>query len=207
MPENKSKVYIVDDDTAVRESLCWLVESVGLKTETFASAKEFLAICDYDVSGCLVSDIRMQGMSGLELQEQLNLKEIKIPIIFITGFGDIKMAVHAIQAGAVDFITKPFNDQELLDRIQHAMVEGERAWQHQVHEHEIKSHFARLTPREHEVMEKVVRGKLNKIIAAELNVSNKTVEAHRAKVMEKMQAANLAELIRLAAYAGIISDD
>jgi FixJ family two-component response regulator len=148
----------------------------------------------------------MQGMSGLELQEQLNLKEIKIPIIFITGFGDIKMAVHAIQAGAVDFITKPFNDQELLDRIQHAMIEGEQAWQHQIHETEIKTHFARLTPREHEVMEKVVKGKLNKVIASELNVSNKTVEAHRAKVMEKMQAANLAELIRLASYAGIIND-
>lgn len=206
MPENESKVYIVDDDTAVRESLSWLVESVGLKTKTFASANEFLTICDNDLSGCLVSDIRMHGMSGLELQEQLNLKEIKIPIIFITGFGDIKMAVHAIQAGAVDFITKPFNDQELLDRIQHAMIEGERAWQQQMHKKEILSHFALLTPREHEVMAKVVQGKLNKVIAAELNVSNKTIEAHRARVMEKMQASNLAELMRKASYTGIISD-
>jgi len=206
MSENTNKVYIVDDDTAVRESLSWLVESVGLKTETFSSANEFLSICNNSISGCLVSDIRMPGMSGLELQEQLNQKEINIPIIFITGFGDIKMAVHAIQSGAVDFITKPFNDQELLDRIQHAMVEGERAWQQQIHKKEIQSHFALLTPREHEVMAKVVQGKLNKIIASELNVSNKTVEAHRAKVMEKMQATNLADLMRKVAYAGIMND-
>jgi len=206
MTENVSKVYIVDDDEAVRDSLRWLVESVGLTTEIFSSANNFLDICDAGLTGCLVSDIRMPGMSGLELQEQLNLKEIKIPIIFITGFGDIKMAVHAIQAGAVDFITKPFNDQELLDRIQHAMIDGEQAWRHQVHKDEIKAHFLCLTPREREVMEKVISGTLNKVTAAELNISNKTVEAHRAKVMEKMQAANLAELIRMATYGGIIDD-
>jgi len=206
MSNNSGKVYIVDDDTAVRESLSWLVESVGLETETFSFANDFLKICENSISGCLVSDIRMPGMSGLELQEQLNLKKIKIPIIFITGFGDIKMAVHAMQAGAVDFITKPFNDKELLDRIQHTMIEGERAWQQQIQKQEIQSHFSLLTPREHEVMAKVVQGKLNKVIAAELNVSNKTVEVHRAKVMEKMQASNLAELMRKASYAGIISD-
>lgn len=203
MPNNNSKVYIVDDDDAVRDSLRWLVESVGLKVETFASANEFLDVCDSSFSGCLVSDVRMQGMSGLELQEQLNLKDIKLPIIFITGFGDIQMAVHAMQAGAVDFITKPFNDQELLDRIQHAIEKGEQAWEQQVHSNLIKSRYDLLTPREKEVMAKVVKGKLNKIIAADLNVSNKTVEAHRAKVMEKMQAANLAQLIRMASDAGL----
>jgi len=205
MPNNSSKVYIVDDDDAVRDSLRWLVESVGLKVETFASANEFLEVCDRSFSGCLVSDVRMQGMSGLELQEQLNLKDIKLPIIFITGFGDIQMAVHAMQAGAVDFITKPFNDQELLDRIQHAIEKGEQAWEQQVHSNLIKSRFDLLTPREKEVMAKVVKGKLNKIIAADLNVSNKTVEAHRAKVMEKMQAANLAQLIRMASDAGLVN--
>ena len=205
MPNNSSKVYIVDDDDAVRDSLRWLVESVGLKVETFASANEFLEVCDRSFSGCLVSDVRMQGMSGLELQEQLNLKDIKLPIIFITGFGDIQMAVHAMQAGAVDFITKPFNDQELLDRIQHAIEKGEKAWEQQVHRNLIKSRFDLLTPREKEVMAKVVKGKLNKIIAADLNVSNKTVEAHRAKVMEKMQAANLAQLIRMASDAGLVN--
>jgi FixJ family two-component response regulator len=203
MPNNNSKVYIVDDDDAVRDSLRWLVESVGLKVETFASANEFLDVCDSSFSGCLVSDVRMQGMSGLELQEQLNLKDIKLPIIFITGFGDIQMAVHAMQAGAVDFITKPFNDQELLDRIQHAIEKGEQAWEQQVHSNLIKSRYDLLTPREKEVMAKVVKGKLNKVIAADLNVSNKTVEAHRAKVMEKMQAANLAQLIRMATDAGL----
>ena len=203
MPNNNSKVYIVDDDDAVRDSLRWLVESVGLKVETFASANEFLDVCDSSFSGCLVSDVRMQGMSGLELQEQLNLKDIKLPIIFITGFGDIQMAVHAMQAGAVDFITKPFNDQELLDRIQHAIEKGEQAWEQQVHSNLIKSRYDLLTPREKEVMAKVVKGKLNKVIAADLNVSNKTVEAHRAKVMEKMQAANLAQLIRMASDAGL----
>jgi FixJ family two-component response regulator len=205
MPNNNSKVYIVDDDDAVRDSLRWLVESVGLKVEVFASANDFLEVCDSSFSGCLVSDVRMQGMSGLELQEQLNLKDIKLPIIFITGFGDIQMAVHAMQAGAVDFITKPFNDQELLDRIQHAIEKGEQAWEQQVHSNLIKSRFDLLTPREKEVMAKVVKGKLNKIIAADLNVSNKTVEAHRAKVMEKMQAANLAELIRMASDAGLVN--
>ena len=203
MPNNNSKVYIVDDDDAVRDSLRWLVESVGLKVETFASANEFLEVCDSSFSGCLVSDVRMQGLSGLELQEQLNLKDIKLPIIFITGFGDIQMAVHAMQAGAVDFITKPFNDQELLDRIQHAIEKGEQAWEQQVHSNLIKSRYDLLTPREKEVMAKVVKGKLNKVIAADLNVSNKTVEAHRAKVMEKMQAANLAQLIRMASDAGL----
>lgn len=204
MTNVNSKVYIVDDDNAVRDSLCWLVESVGLKADSYSSANEFLDICDENISGCLVSDVRMQGMSGLELQEQLNAREIKLPIIFITGYGDIQMAVHAIQEGAVDFITKPFNDQELLDRIQHAMEKGEKAWEHQVHNNKIKDRFKSLTPREHEVMAKVVDGKLNKVIASELNVSNKTVEAHRAKVMEKMQASNLAELVRMASATGII---
>jgi len=203
MPKDNSKVYIVDDDNAVRDSLRWLVESIGLKVETFSSANEFLDVCDSNFSGCLVSDVRMQGMSGLELQEELNLKEIKLPIIFITGFGDIQMAVQAMQAGAVDFITKPFNDQELLDRIQHAIEEGEQAWEQQIQSNIIKSRIALLTPREQQVMAKVVEGKLNKIIAADLNVSNKTVEAHRAKVMEKMQAANLAGLIRMTNVAGL----
>lgn len=204
MSEINSKVYIVDDDSAVRDSLCWLVESVGLDSQTFASAKEFLDICDDELSGCLVSDVRMQGMSGIELQEQINQRNIKIPIIFITGYGDIKMAVHAIQEGAVDFITKPFNDQELLDKIQRAIEKGMHDTEHQHEVNKLKVRYDSLTPREHEVMSKVVEGKLNKIIASELNVSNKTVEAHRAKVMEKMKASNLAELIRMASHIGIL---
>lgn len=199
-----SKVYIVDDDDAVRDSLSWLVESVGLEAETFASAAEFLDICNNELSGCLVSDVRMPGMSGIELQEQLVSRGIKIPIIFITGYGDIKMAVQAIQHGAVDFITKPFNDQELLDKIQHAIEKGMQAWERQVEIKKLESRFERLTPREHEVMLKVIQGKLNKIVASELDISSKTVEAHRAKVMEKMQASNLAELIRMSTYIGVM---
>ena len=199
-----SKVYIVDDDDAVRDSLSWLVESVGLDAVTFSSAAKFLDICDGELSGCLVSDVRMPGMSGIELQEQLIERGIKIPVIFITGYGDIKMAVQAIQHGAVDFITKPFNDQELLDKIQHAIEKGMQAWERQVEIKKLVSRYETLTPRENEVMLKVIQGKLNKVVASDLNISSKTVEAHRAKVMEKMKAANLAELIRMSSYIGVV---
>lgn len=195
---HKSTVFIVDDDPAMRSSLRWLVESVGLHVETYPSAAEFLASYDPARSGCLVLDVRMPGMSGLELQEKLAINHAPIPIIVITGHGDVAMAVRAMKTGAVDFIEKPFSDQVLLDRIQQALdIDAEMRLSNTEHEI-IAARIALLTPREHEVMEHVVAGQLNKQIAANLNISIKTVEVHRAKIMEKMQASTLSKLVEMA---------
>jgi len=193
----QSTIFIVDDDEAMRHSLEWLIGSIGIKVETFASADEFLKEYYPGRSGCLLLDVRMQGMSGLELQEYLNNKAIRIPIIIITGHGDVPMAVRAMKAGAVDFIEKPFNDEMLLDAIRNALVIDEQYRDQQSERAELASHLSVLTPREHEVMDMVTEGKANKEIAAILGVSSKTVEAHRAKVMEKMGANSLAELVRM----------
>ena len=192
-------VFIVDDDQAVARSLRWLIETVRLKVETFASAQAFLDGYDAAKPGCLVLDVRMPGMSGLELQERLAARRIhQVPIIFITGHGDVQMAVRAVQAGAFDFVEKPFNDQDLLDRIQRAIVfdaeqrarEGQRA--------QLRALFASLTPREREVLDLVVEGLSNKAVANSLGLSAKTVEVHRAKVMEKMHARSLSDLVKMA---------
>lgn len=193
----ETTVFVVDDDEAVRRSLRWLIESVGLKVETFASAKEFLASYRPGKPGCLVLDVRMPEMSGLDLQERLQSNKIRIPIIFLTGHGDVPMAVRAMKLGATDFIGKPFNDQLLLDRIQRAIKQDTEWRGEQVQRAEIESRWAKLTPREREVMEMVIAGKSNKAIAAQLGVSSKTIEAHRAKFMEKMQADSLPDLMRI----------
>lgn len=195
-------VFVVDDDAAMRTSLRWLIESVGLSVETYNSAQEFLNAYTPDRSGCIVLDVRMPGMSGLELQEHLNSRRIMIPVIIVTGHGDIPMAVAAMKAGAVEFIEKPFNDQRLLDCVQEALQRDNRIRNDQVEKAAIDQRLDNLTPREREVMEMVVAGKANKVIAALLDVSAKTVEAHRAKVMEKMGVTSLAELVRLALIAG-----
>lgn len=194
-------VFVVDDDAAMRTSLRWLIESVGLSVETYNSAQEFLNAYT-DRSGCIVLDVRMPGMSGLELQEHLNSRRIMIPVIIVTGHGDIPMAVAAMKAGAVEFIEKPFNDQRLLDCVQEALQRDNRIRNDQVEKAAIDQRLDNLTPREEKVMEMVVAGKANKVIAALLDVSAKTVEAHRAKVMEKMGVTSLAELVRLALIAG-----
>ncbi|MCB1878394.1 MAG: response regulator transcription factor [Chromatiales bacterium] len=186
----------------MRTSLRWLIESVGLSVETYNSAQEFLNAYTPDRSGCIVLDVRMPGMSGLELQEHLNSRRIMIPVIIVTGHGDIPMAVAAMKAGAVEFIEKPFNDQRLLDCVQEALQRDNRIRNDQVEKAAIDQRLDNLTPREREVMEMVVAGKANKVIAALLDVSAKTVEAHRAKVMEKMGVTSLAELVRLALIAG-----
>lgn len=192
---------MVDDDQAMRNSLKWLIESVGVQVESFASADEFLAEYQPGRSGCLVLDVRMPGMSGLDLQEYLVEHNIQIPAVIITGHGDVPMAVRAMKSGAIDFIEKPFNDEVLLDAIRRAIAYEEQQRSHYSENLRVQERLAHLTPREREVMEMVTDGRSNKEIANSLGVSAKTIEAHRARVMEKMQAGSLAELVRMALLA------
>jgi RNA polymerase sigma factor (sigma-70 family) len=195
---NEPTVFIVDDDPTIRIAMQALMDSVNLRHEILPSADEFLARHgDQQTPGCLVLDIRMPGLGGLELQDALLQRGNDIPIVFITGHGDVPMAVEAMQKGAVDFIQKPFRDQELLDRIHLALRTDEerRAEAHRIDE--VQSLIDRLTQREHEVFDLVVTGKPNKVIAYELGVSQRTVEIHRARVMEKMRARSLADLVRM----------
>lgn len=190
-------VFVVDDDAAVCDSLRFLIESVGLRVRTFSSADGFLAAYTPDQPGCVVLDIRMPGMSGLELQEQLAKRGHTLPVIIITAHGDVPSAVRAMRAGAVDFMSKPFNDQDLLDRVHQALAKDAQARQDEAVRAGIAAKVALLTPREREVMDLVVSGMSNKGIAAQLQLSAKTVETHRARVMEKMEAGSLAELVRM----------
>src|SRR5678815_4418047 len=190
-------VFVVDDDAPVRDGLKLLLRSVGHRVETCASAQEFLDLYTDDRPGCLVLDVRMPGMSGLDLQERLNERRAILPIIFITGHGDVPMAVEALQAGALDFLQKPFRDQELLDRIARALEKDASNRRELVELKQIAARFAELTPRERAVMDLVVQGKANKVIAGDLDISQRTVEIHRARVMEKTQAGSLAHLVRM----------
>ncbi|GMQ75866.1 MAG: oxygen response regulator transcription factor FixJ [Gammaproteobacteria bacterium] len=190
-------VFVVDDDQAVRESLALLVQSVGLEAETFASAGDFLDAYRPDRHGCLITDIRMPGMSGLELQERLSADGHHIPIIVLTGFGDVPTAVRALKGGAVDFVEKPFNPQSLLDLVQQAIIRDAEIREQAARAAALAERMALLTPREQEVMELVVTGKANKVIAIDLSISERTVELHRGRIMKKMQARSLAELMRM----------
>jgi two-component system, LuxR family, response regulator FixJ len=190
-------VFVVDDDDAVRSSLRLLLKSVGQPAEAFGSAQAFLDAFDPDRPGCLVLDIRMPGMSGLELQQKLNAMHAITPIVFITGHGDVPMAVEAMQNGAVDFIQKPFRDQDLLDRINQALEKDKANRTGLLARDEIRRRMATLTPREREVLDLVTQGKANKVVAGDLDVSQRTVEIHRARVMEKMEASSLAHLVRM----------
>jgi two-component system, LuxR family, response regulator FixJ len=188
-------IYLVDDDEAVRDALCMLLKSIGLEHEAFASALDFLQSYDARRHSCLVADIRMPGLSGLELQQRLNEHRSEIPIIFITGHGDVPMAVTAMKSGAVDFLQKPFRDQDLIDRIHKALDrDGERR-KGRAEQDEIRARLTLLTPRETEVMQRVVRGQANKVIAMDLGVSQRTVELHRARVMKKLKLRSVAELV------------
>jgi two-component system response regulator FixJ len=198
----KPTVFVVDDDSAVRDALRFLMRSVGLTVETFSSAAEFLDAYRDDRAGCLVLDIRMPGMTGLELQDKLIERRSILPIIFITGHGDVPMAVEAMQAGAMDFIQKPFRDQDLLDRIHQAIDKDAKTRQSLGELAAIRMRLASLTPREREVMDLVVHGKANKVIAGDLDLSQRTVEIHRARVMEKMEASSLAHLVRMVLEVG-----
>jgi len=190
-------VYVVDDDPAMRSSLRWLIESVGLIVRTCASAQEFLRTYQPTDPGCLVLDVRMPGMSGLDLQNELAARKIHIPILIITGYAEVPLAVRAMKAGAFDFIEKPFSDQTLLDRIRAAVAQDEVSRRRRAVRAEVLARLRLLTARERDVLNRVVTGKSNKVIAAELDLSTKTVEVHRAHVMDKLKAASLADLIRL----------
>ncbi len=195
--KSDSIVYVIDDDPSIREAIKSLIRSVGMQVETLGSAQEFMASKRLDAPSCLVLDVRMPGLSGLDLQRDLAAAGIRIPIIFITGHGDIPMSVRAMKAGAVEFLTKPFRDQDLLDAIAQALARDREARQHQAGMAELRECFERLTPREREVMELVVAGLLNKQIAVRLGISEVTVKLHRHQVMEKMKADSLAELVRM----------
>ncbi len=190
-------VYVIDNDPAVRDGLRILIRSVGLNVETYASAREFLDAFEPAQPGCCVLDVRMPGMSGLELQELLHQRNIKIPIIMISGHGDISMAVETVKKGAMDFIEKPFREQVLLDRIQKAVLKDQKNRREQNEQDEITSCLENLTAREHQVIDRVVDGKANKVIAFDLDIKQKTVEFHRARVMQKMKAESIAELVKM----------
>ncbi len=194
----EATVFIVDDDDAVRRFLSGLIESVELRVEAFASAREFLEAYEPGRPGCLVLDVRMPGMSGLELQRELADQAIDLPVIILTGHGNVQLAVHAMQAGAIDFVEKPFDNELLLDRIQRAVAENVRVGSERIKRIEIAERAQLLTPRERQVLDLVVAGETNKGVARHLDISEKTVEIHRGNVMRKMQAKSLADLVKMA---------
>jgi len=197
MTKAEQVVFVIDDDPSMRTAIKELIEAVGLSCQTFGSGQEFLAAKLPDVPSCLVLDVRLPGLSGLNLQRELAESGTTIPIVFITGHGDIPMSVQAMKAGAVEFLTKPFRDQDLLDAIEQATERDRSARRQRTEMGELGERFGTLTPRERDVMRLVVAGMLNKQIAAELSISEKTVNVHRSQVMQKMRADSLAELVRM----------
>jgi FixJ family two-component response regulator len=202
-PEAQSIVFVIDDDAPLREALKSLLRSVGMRVEIFDSAASFLKYKLPDAASCLVLDIRMPGESGLDLQVELAKADIRIPIVFITGHGDIPMSVRAMKAGAVEFLTKPFRDQDLLDAVQAALERDRTRRASDKNVNEVRAHFETLTPREQEVIGFVTAGLMNKQIAIALGVSEVTVKVHRGNLMKKMGAQSLADLVRMADALGI----
>jgi FixJ family two-component response regulator len=205
MTEPEPIVFIVDDDPSVRRSTERLMRSAGLKVQTFSSAREFLKDSRIEGPACLVLDVRMPGLSGMDLQSELARAGIRIPIIFITGHGDIPMSVRAMKAGAVEFLTKPFRSHGLLDAVRAAIERDQSAHKERSESGELRAHYEQLTPREREVMALVVAGLLNKQVASELATTERTIKFHRAHIMQKMHAESLADLVRMAEKLGISS--
>jgi RNA polymerase sigma factor (sigma-70 family) len=210
MTETESKdtlgvVYVVDDDEAVRDSLQWLLEASSYRVETYDSAEAFLAGFDPNAIACLILDVRMPGMSGLELQDELLARKLALPIIFITGHGDVPMAVSTMKKGAVDFIEKPFDQTALKALVERMLAHARDAAASAERQRLNEALLARLTPREQQVLERIVAGRLNKQIADDLGISIKTVEAHRANIMDKLRANTVADLMRVALSGGAAS--
>ena len=196
-------VFVVDDDESMRQSLTRLFRSVRLRVEAFESAMEFFQSRRPNVSSCLVLDVRMPGLSGLDFQAELTKADVRIPIVFMTGHGDIPMTVRAMKAGAVDFLTKPFRDQDMLDAVAIAIQQDQRRREHEIKMSEVRAHFESLTPREREIMALVAAGLMSKQIAAEINLSEITVKVHRSHLMRKMGARTVADLVRMAETLGL----
>jgi len=196
-------VFVIDDDASVRKSLSRLLGSLGFQTETFPSAEQFLERAHYDGVGCIILDVRMPGLSGMDLQEELNKADYHMPIIFITGHGDIPTSVEAMKKGAVDFLPKPFDDEQLLQAVKAAIEKDRNARAAHAEVDEIRRRIELLTSREYEILRYIITGMLNKQIASELEIAEKTVKVHRGRVMEKLGADSVAELVRLAEKAGI----
>lgn len=203
MNSEQPVVFVIDDDVSVREGLKNLLRSVGLNVKTFSAAGEFMSSERPDTPGCLVLDVRLPGISGLDLQRQLVEAKIEVPIIFMTGHGDIQMSVRAMKAGAIEFLTKPFRDQDLLEAVQQAIERDRRQRQQRAQISELRARFVALTSREQEVLALVVRGLLNKQIGEQLNITEPTVKLHRGRLMDKMKADSLADLVRMAERLGI----
>jgi FixJ family two-component response regulator len=195
IPLTKPTLYVIDDDKAVRDSLCWLLESINYRVKGYASGEDFLQEYSIHMQGCLILDIRMPGISGLQLQQQLSQHPFTMPIIFITGHGDVPMAVQAMKQGAYDFIEKPFNEQSLLDKIQQALQMDKENAPKRLEYDSILARLTTLTRREREILHLLTKRYTNKMLADELNISIKTVEAHRSHLMEKMRVHNYQELI------------
>lgn len=197
-------VFVLDDDDAVRDALGALFRSCGLQARTYGSGESFLADLVPGFVGCIVLDVRMPGLSGLEVQERLAAMNASLPVIIVTGHGDLPMAVKAMKAGAVDFIEKPFDDDVILESVREALSQGDRMHAESASAEAVKANLGRLTAREREVLEQVALGHPNKVIAYNLGISSRTVEIHRARVVEKLQARNLAHLVRMSIAAGVI---
>ena len=203
MTKLKHTIFVIDDDASVRKSLSRLLDSVGFSTESFASADEFLKRERFEGIGCIILDVRMPGLSGMDLQDELNKADYSMPIIFITGHGDIPMSVQAMKKGAVDFLPKPFDEDQLLDALRKAIEKDMQAKAERAGARDILGRMEQLTPREYEILQYLITGMLNKQIAFKLGIAEKTVKIHRSRVFEKLGTRSVAELVRMAEKAGI----